>query len=99
MYHNTDAATLPEPVMERIRDCTIDWITLTSPAITARLHGLLPRELRGRLGKEIRLASLSPVTTEAARSVGWNVAVEAAEFTWDGLVRAIIEHVEREGKP
>jgi uroporphyrinogen III methyltransferase / synthase len=99
VYHNSDAATLPDSVVERIREGTIDWITLTSPAITARLHALLPQELRGRVGNDIRLASLSPVTTEAARSVGWTVAVEAAPYTWDGLVRAIVEQVERERKP
>jgi uroporphyrinogen III methyltransferase / synthase len=99
VYHNADAPALPPSVVERIRDGSIDWITLTSPAITVRLSGLLPLELQPRLGTEVRLASLSPVTTEAARSVGWRVAVEAAEYTWDGLVRAIIEQVNRERKP
>ena len=71
---------------------TIDWITLTSPAITARLHALLATGSSAvASGSEIRLASLSPVTTEAARSVGWTVAVEAAEFTWEGLVQAIVD--------
>ncbi len=96
VYHNCDTDALPESVIERLGDGTIDWITLTSPAIAARLHGLLPDELRGRIGKQIRLASLSPVTTQAAQSVGWEIAVEAAEYTWDGLVRAIVEQVERE---
>ena len=36
------------------------------------------------------------MTTEAARSVGWTVAAEAAEFTWEGLVQAIVQHVARE---
>jgi uroporphyrinogen III methyltransferase / synthase len=96
VYHNFDAPALPEPVVERIIAGTIDWITLTSPAIAARLYELLPQEARGRIGQEIRLASLSPVTTEAARSVGWTVAVEAAEFTWKGLVQAIVEHLAKE---
>jgi uroporphyrinogen III methyltransferase / synthase len=96
VYHNADVQALPESLVERIRDGTIDWITLTSPAIAARLHALLPEELRGRLGNGIRLASLSPVTTEAARSVGWTVAVEASEYTWEGLVRAIVQCVTRE---
>ena len=93
VYHNADATTIPEAVVDRLKAGTVDWITLTSPAITARLHDLLPHEARGRLGNEIRLASLSPVTTEAARSLGWSVAVEATEYTWDGLVRALVEHV------
>jgi uroporphyrinogen III methyltransferase/synthase len=96
VYHNLDAQALPENVVERIITGTIDWITLTSPAITARLHDLLPPDARDRIGREVRLASLSPVTTEAARSVGWNVAVEAAEFTWEGLVHAIVQQVASE---
>ena len=43
VYHNADAQALPESVVERITAGTIDWITITSPAITARLHELLPR--------------------------------------------------------
>jgi uroporphyrinogen III methyltransferase / synthase len=96
VYHNSDVEALPQPVVERIIAGTIDWITLTSPAITARLHELLPQKARDRIGQEVRLASLSPVTTDAARSVGWTVAVEAAEFTWDGLLHAIVQEVARE---
>ena len=35
-------SALPESVVERIMAGTIDWITLTSPAITARLYELSP---------------------------------------------------------
>jgi uroporphyrinogen III methyltransferase / synthase len=98
VYHNADADALSESVLERIREGTVDWITLTSPAIAARLHGLLPEDLRGRLGKETRLASLSPVTTDAVRSLGWNITVEAAQYTWEGLIQAIVEQVEQERK-
>jgi uroporphyrinogen III methyltransferase/synthase len=96
VYHNADAEALPESVVERITAGTIDWITITSPAITARLHDLLPEPARCRIGRDIRLASLSPVTTEAARSVGWSVAAEAALFTWEGLVQAVVQQVARE---
>jgi uroporphyrinogen III methyltransferase/synthase len=93
VYRNVDAGKLPELVVERITGGTIDWVTITSPAIAARLHELLPQAARDRIGREVRLASLSPVTTEAARSLGWTVAVEADEFTWQGLVRAIVAQV------
>ena len=93
-----NAVALPDAVLERIKGGTIDWITLTSPAIAARFHGLLPEELRGRIGNPIRLASLSPVTTQSVQSVGWKIAVEAAEYTWEGLVRAIVEQVDQERK-
>jgi uroporphyrinogen III methyltransferase/synthase len=94
VYRNVDADSLPEDVTRRILDGTVDWITLTSSAIAERLHALLPDPARDRIRwGEIRLASLSPVTTEAAARLGWTVAAEAAEYTWDGLVRAICEVV------
>ena len=43
-----------------------------------------------RVGRAIRLASISPVTTEAARRLGWVVAAEAEEYTWEGLVAAVV---------
>ncbi len=96
VYHNLDAESLPEPVIERIAQGTVDWITLTSSAITTRLHGLLPESARDRVGRDIRLASLSPVTSETAAALGWDIAVEAAQFTWEGLVTALVEKVAQE---
>lgn len=96
VYRNADAEALAPEVVERIGQGTVDWITLTSPAITARLHALLPESARRRVGREVRLASLSPVTSEAAARLGWDVAVEAEEYTWEGLVRSLIERVAAE---
>ncbi|SIO01037.1 uroporphyrinogen III methyltransferase / synthase [Singulisphaera sp. GP187] len=96
VYRNTDADALPAAVVARIEQGSIDWITLTSSAITERLYSLLSESARERVGREIRLASLSPVTSEAARRLGWNVAAEANVFTWAGLVDAIVEVVATE---
>jgi uroporphyrinogen III methyltransferase/synthase len=90
VYHNADVTSLPPSIVDEIVDGTVDWITLTSSAITERLHELLPESARRRIGHETRLASLSPVTTATAARLGWGVAAEAAEFTWDGLVRALV---------
>jgi uroporphyrinogen III methyltransferase / synthase len=93
VYHNADAESLPDSIVERILDGTVDWITLTSSAITQRLHELLPETARRRIGREVRLASLSPVTSATALRLGWTVAVEATEFTWDGLVDALVKRI------
>ena len=90
-YRNVDAESLPPEVVRRIEDGSVDWITLTSPAIAARLHALLPESARAREGRPARLASLSPVTSAAVRRLGWEVAAEAEVYTWDGLVRAILD--------
>jgi uroporphyrinogen III methyltransferase / synthase len=96
VYQNADAAALPESVLERIVDGTIDWITLTSSAIAARFHALLPESARKRIGAEIRLASLSPVTSAAIAQLGWTVAAEASVYTWEGLVQALSDRVAAE---
>ncbi len=90
VYRNVDAESLPAEVSRRIEAGSIDWITLTSSAIVARLHAMLSEPARARVGRTVRLASISPVTTEAAHRVGWDVVAEAGEFTWDGLVAAIV---------
>ena len=96
VYHNADAESLPQLVEARILDGSVDWITVTSSAIVSRLHALLPEPARDRVGREARLASLSPVTSETAAQLGWNVAVEAAEYTWEGLVQALVEQIASE---
>jgi uroporphyrinogen III methyltransferase/synthase len=96
VYQSADVESLPPCVVERILDGSVDWITLTSSAITTRLHSLLPEAARRRVGAQVRLASLSPVTSETAARLGWNASVEASAYTWDGLVDALVEHVARE---
>jgi uroporphyrinogen III methyltransferase/synthase len=96
VYHHRDADSLPDTVIERIQSETVDWVTLTSSAITKRLYDLLPDSAREQVGRKVRLASLSPVTSGTARELGWKVAVEATEYTWDGLIRTIVEQVRRE---
>jgi uroporphyrinogen III methyltransferase/synthase len=96
VYRNTDAEALPPGLLERIEAGSVDWITLTSSAIAERLHALLPGSARERIGREIRLASLSPVTSATVTRLGWPVAVEASAYTWDGLIEAIASKVATE---
>ena len=94
VYRNVDAESLPDDVLGRISDGTVDWITLTSSAIATRLHGLLAGPVQRRIGHEIKLASLSPVTTATLSRLGWRAEVEAAVYTWEGLVQALCDRVD-----
>ena len=91
VYRNVDADALPAEVAQRLDEGTINWITLTSSAITERLHGLLSPAARQRVGREIKLASISPITTSVANRLGWQVAAEAEVYTWEGVVSAILK--------
>jgi uroporphyrinogen III methyltransferase/synthase len=92
-YENRDADSLAPEVASRLVEGSIDWITVTSSAIADRLYTLLPSPARDRVGSTIRLASLSPLTTQALSKLGWPVAVEAESATWDALVEAISSRV------
>jgi uroporphyrinogen III methyltransferase/synthase len=65
----------------------IDWITVTSSAIARWLGRTFGEHLRG-----VRLASISPVTSETLRQLGYTPAAEAAAYTMEGLIRAIVRN-------
>jgi uroporphyrinogen III methyltransferase/synthase len=96
VYRNADVESLPPGLIDHLAEGRIDWITVTSSAIVQRLFDLLPPEARGRIGETTRLASISPVTSEAAARLGWPVAVEARTHTWEGLVQALVDHARSE---
>jgi uroporphyrinogen III methyltransferase/synthase len=98
VYHNRDAASIDGEIIARIDRGEVDWITMTSSAIARRFHELMPTETRAKIGRDARLASLSPVTTGTLRGLGWAVAAEADPYHWDGLVNAIVAVVEREAR-
>ena len=63
-----------------------DLITFTSSSTVTNFARLVPEGLPG-----VKAASIGPITTATARQVGWEIAVEAKEYTIPGLVRAIVE--------
>ena len=65
-----------------------DWITFTSSSTVQNLVAAVGVEiLRG-----LNVASIGPITSNAARSAGIEVSVEAREYTTNGLVAAILQY-------
>jgi uroporphyrinogen III methyltransferase / synthase len=63
-----------------------DWITFTSASTVQNFATAAGAELlRG-----VRVASIGPITTKAAKNLGIEVTTEAREYTIDGLVDAIL---------
>ena len=89
VYENDDIGSWGEATLASID--SLDWIGLSSPSIARNLARLLPASAQDRVGKSLRLASISPVTTAAALDAGLTVSAEATTFTWDGIFDAIIE--------
>ena len=89
VYRNEDAAGLSAEVLERVRGGRLDWICLSSPAMARRLAELLREAGLWPLPGTTRLATISQLTTAAAAESGLEVAAEAVESTWQGLLAAL----------
>ncbi len=66
----------------------VDLVTFTSPSAVRSFHRLVGGEVVADAGV------IGPVTADAARELGYRVAVEADPFTIPGLVEAILSHFE-----
>jgi uroporphyrinogen III methyltransferase / synthase len=88
IYETRPAAALPEGMAEAIREGKISWITFTSSSTAKNFVSLLGRDYRDLL-KNIKLASIGPITTATLRELGLTPAVEAESFNVDGLVNTI----------
>ncbi len=84
-YRSIDVASIDPAVADSLARRPADWITLTSPAIASASIRLLGDRLAG-----VRIASLSPLTSEAIRAAGREPAVEAAAATAESLTAAIV---------
>ncbi len=63
-----------------------DWITFTSSSTVKNYVDIAGREsLEG-----VRVASIGPVTSETARSLGITIDAEARPYTIDGLIAALL---------
>ncbi len=89
VYENVDSASLPDDVLTAIESAQLDWIALSSPSIARSLAEKILDELRSKLGTTTKLATISPVTSQAATEAGLPVSAEATTFTWDGIFEAI----------
>ena len=75
-------------------DRGIDLVTLASPSAVEAFVAAAGDRSRG-----VALGAIGPVTAQAARAAGLQVAVEAEPGTAEGLVRALVRHFARPGGP
>jgi uroporphyrinogen III methyltransferase / synthase len=90
VYRNVDVQKIPAETLARVERGELDWIALGSPAIVQSLKSLCTPAALAQLNGRTRLASIGPVTTARATELGLKVAAEATEYTWEGLLAAIV---------
>ncbi|MDE0736886.1 MAG: uroporphyrinogen-III C-methyltransferase [Pirellulaceae bacterium] len=86
VYQSQDVLTVAEGVTERLAAGDVDWVMVTSSAIARSLVALLGEHL-----STVRLASISPITSEVLRELGLTPTVEAEAYTMEGIVDAIVQ--------
>ncbi|MCH8830271.1 MAG: uroporphyrinogen-III C-methyltransferase [Planctomycetes bacterium] len=90
VYQNIDVEAFSTSECAMIERGDIDWIGLSSPSIAENFKRLLTPAALKQIGSRVRLASISPVTTAAAKDAGLTIAAEAVDYTWNGIFDAII---------
>ena len=83
-YSHADVTEADPEVVELARAGKIDWVTITSSATAESIAKLLGDSL-----KQIKIASLSPVTSKTIVELGYEVAVEANPYTIESLIETI----------
>jgi uroporphyrinogen III methyltransferase/synthase len=85
VYSSTDVEKPFPEIATQMSAGRIDWVTVTSSAIARSLVAMFGHDLA-----RTKLASISPVTSQTLRELGYPPTVEAAtEYTIAGLVSAI----------
>lgn len=85
VYESKDVTTPDAEIASKMSAAEIDWVSVTSSAIARSLSNLFGESL-----ETCKLASISPVTSATLRDLRLEPAVEAADYTMEGIVAAIL---------
>lgn len=97
VYVQKDAVEDGAGAIDCLRRGELDYVTLTSANIARALLRSLDSPCRARLESgQVRLVTISPVTSAAVREFNLPVAAEATTYTVDGLLEALTALAERQ---
>ena len=86
-YDAVPAASTPSPAP----GSRFDYVVFTSASSAENLASLMPEGDFSRLLERTPAAAIGPVTAEAARMLGFRIAVVAQDHTIEGLVKSLVE--------
>ena len=93
-YTAVSETTETAPLVEGLREKTIDMVTFTSSSTVTNFKALLPSDEFEDLISGITIAAIGPITADTARENGFHVNVTADTYTIDGLCEAIVNYYE-----
>jgi uroporphyrinogen III methyltransferase/synthase len=74
-------------ITKLIRDGALDLVTFTSSSTARNFAAMI-----GTDATRVPAAAIGPITSATARELGFRVAVEAKDYTTDGLTHAIVKY-------
>ncbi|WP_418790408.1 uroporphyrinogen-III C-methyltransferase [Phosphitispora sp. TUW77] len=83
-------------VAKMLEEKRIHILTFTSSSTVKNFVKKIGADNIPNLIEGVMVASIGPITSAAARELGLEVTVEAEEYTIDGLVQAVLDHIKRQ---
>jgi uroporphyrinogen III methyltransferase/synthase len=94
VYSQVDTVESDDEVMDALRRGEIEFVTLTSANIARSLLERLDATCLRRIAAgEIKLITISAVTTSEVEKLGYRVTAEATNATMEGVVEAMIKSI------
>src|SRR5262249_4290389 len=98
VYSQVDRVEADPDVLAALRRGDIRYATLTSSNIARALARVVDEATRERIRSgQVKLVTISGVTSADVRALGWPVAAEAKEATTEGVVAALVALAEEDG--
>jgi uroporphyrinogen III methyltransferase/synthase len=94
IYRTRPAGSLPPEFLQALQAGRINWITFTSSSTAKNFFRLLGKDPQEQV-KNVKLASIGPVTTATLKELGFEATVQAEKFTIEGLVEAMVKAVKQ----
>ena len=88
-YRQTDIASPSAETLSRLKSGSITDVLLTSSNIARGFVGWLDDETKAIVKARTAIVSISPVTSEVIRPLGYEVAREATKYTMEGMIERL----------
>ncbi len=95
IYHTQCVRDHADHLVALLENREVDVVTFTSSSTVKNFVSLLPEGKAAALLQHVTLASIGPITTETATSLGIDVQITARTFTIPGLCDAVLEYFSR----
>ena len=76
----------------RLEDHSVDLVTFTSSSTVKNFKAAVPPDRFDELMSGVKTACIGPITAETATQLGFNVDIEATEYTIPGLCEAVLAY-------